>query len=152
MPAARLSLQLRASLTLALALLLVHGAAIACAALYLPGWWARTVAVAALIASLTFHLRRSALLLSGSAVTAVTLTEPSQCALVCRNAQTFTGSVEPSTFVTPLLIVINVRDAARNARRSAVLLADSAPAQDLRALRVWLRHRTGGTAPGSGPL
>jgi len=151
MPAARLSLQIRPSFTLALDLLLVHGAAIACVAAYLPAWWARLPAATLLLASLAFHLRRSALLLSGTSITGLVLTQ-AQCVFVYRNAQTFSGSVEPSTFVTPLLIVINVRNAAQGARSSAVLLGDSAAARDLRALRVWLRHRTGALMPGSGAL
>ena len=152
MRAARLSLHIKPSAALAAALLLVHGGAIACAVAYLPGWWASAMASAAMTASLAFHLSRSALLLSGKAVIALTLTDGARCELQLSNGATFTGVVEPSTFVAPLLIVINVREPVRNARVSAILLPDSAAAQDLRALRVWLRHRTRPDPPQSGPL
>jgi hypothetical protein len=152
MRAARLSLHIEPSPVLAAALLLAHGGAIACALIYLPGWGAPAIATTALVASLAFHLSHSALLSCANAVVGLTLTDGAQCALLLRNGETFSGTVEPSTFVAPLLIVIKVREPVRNARLSAILLPDSAAAQDLRALRVWLRHRTHPDPAQSGPL
>ena len=148
----RLSLRLRASPQLAIVLLLAHGGAIACAATFLPGWWMRAVAASAIAASFAFHLSRDALQLSGRAVTGVTLKEGAQCELNLKNGETLTGIVDGSTFVTPLLTVINVRADGRGRRRTAILLPDSAPAQDLRRARVWLRHRARPETPGSEPL
>jgi hypothetical protein len=152
MRAARLSLHIKPSSVLAGALLLAHGGAIACTVPYLPGWWASAMACAALLASLAWHLSRSALLWSGNAVIALTLTDGARCELQLRNGASFAGIVEPTTFVAPLLVVLNVRDPVRHAHRSAILLPDSASAHDLRALRVWLRHRIRPDAPESGPL
>ena len=152
MRAARLSLHIKPSFVLAGGLLLAHGGAIACTVLYLPDWWASAMACAALLTSLAWHLSRNALLWSTSAVIALTLTDGARCELQLRNGASFTGIVEPTTFVAPLLVVLNVRDPVRRARRSAILLPDSASAQDLRALRVWLRHRVRPDGPESGSL
>ena len=60
MRASRLILPIKASLLLALALLAAHGAAIACAIVFLPGWWLPGTVSAAIATSLAFHLRRDA--------------------------------------------------------------------------------------------
>jgi toxin CptA len=153
MHASRLILRIKASLLLALALLLAHGGAMACVIAYLPGQWLPATAVAALAVSLVFHLRRDALQLSGEAVTGIMLSEGSQCELTLRNGRTLTGTIERATFVAPLLTVINVRPRGKGRLRATILMPDSAPAQDLRQVRVWLRHRSRPHgAPGSGPL
>jgi len=152
MRASRLTLHLRASPLLAMALLLAHGAAIACAVAFLPGWWIPGAAATAVAASFAFHLCRDALQLSGPAVTGLVLKEGTECELTLRNGKTLTGTIEGSTFVAPLLIVINVRPNGRGRARAVILMPDSAPEQDLRQVRVWLRHRTRLDAPGSGSL
>lgn len=152
MRASPLRLRISASLLLASALLLAHGAAIACAVLFLPGWWMPALAAAALAGSLVFHVRRDALQLSGDAVTELLLQEGARCEFALKNGETLAGSIEGSTFVAPLLIVINVIPEGRGRRRAAILMPDSAPAEDLRRLRVWLRHRVRPEAPVSGPF
>jgi toxin CptA len=152
MRALRLSVSIKASPLLATALLLAHGGAIACAVIFLRGWWMPGVAAAGIAASLAFHLGRDALQLSGKAVTGLTLKEGARCELTLRDGETLTGTIDPSTFVAPLLIVINVRPDGRGRRRAAILMPDSAPAQELRRVRVWLRHRVRPDTPGSGPL
>ena len=121
--------------------MLAHGAAITCIVLILPGWWMPVLGGAALAASLVFHIRRDALLLSGHSVTDVLLTEAVRCEFTLRNGTTLTGNLEDSTFVAPLLIVINISQEARGRRRAAILMPDSASREDLRRIRVWLRHR-----------
>jgi toxin CptA len=150
MRASPLRLRIAASPLLASALVLAHGAAIACAVLLLPGWWMPVPGVALLAASLIFHIRRDALLLSGHSVTEVLLTEGVRCEFTLRNGETLTGNMEGSTFVAPLLIVINIRQEAPGRRRAAILMPDSAPAEDLRRARVWLRHRVRPDSPASG--
>jgi toxin CptA len=152
MRAPPLRLQIAASPLLAGALALAHGAAIACAVAFLPGWWMPVLASAALTGSLVFHVRRDALQLSGRAVTEILLRDGGSGEFTLLNGDTLAGNIEGSTFVAPLLIVINVRPAGRGRRRTAVLLPDSAPAQDLRRVRVWLRHRVRPDMPASGPL
>lgn len=153
MRVARLTLRIGASRLLATALLLAHGAAIACAAIFLPGWWMPAIATTAVTASLAFHLRRDALQLSGAAITELTLREGAQCEFTMKNGATFTGIVQGSSFVAPVLIVVNVRAPTRKGSRSVILLPDSAATQDLRSVRVWLRHHMPlDHDPASGPL
>ena len=152
MRVSRLPLRIKPSPLLATALLLAHGAAIACAVVFLPGWSLPGMAAACIAASLVFHLCRDALQLSGQAVTELILKEDARCELTLRNGETLTGTIEGSTFVAPLLTVINVRPDGQGRRRVAILVPDSAPAQDLRRVRVWLRHRVRPETPGSGPF
>ncbi len=152
MRASALRLRIGASPLLAGALLLAHGAAIACAVLFLPGWWLPALASAAIAGNLAIHIRRDALQLSGDAIVELFLKDGAQCELGLRNGETLTGAIEGSTFVAPLLIVINVRPDRHGRRRAAVLMPDSASTEDLRRVRVWLRHRARPDGPGSGPL
>ena len=150
MRASPLRLRIAASPLLATALALGHGAAIACAVVFVPGWWMPALASAAIAGSLAFHIRRDALQLSGHAVTELLLEDGARCEFTLRNGETLAGDIEGSTFVTPLLIVINVSPEGRHRRRAAILLPDSAPAEDLRRVRVWLRHRARPDTSGSG--
>ena len=150
MRASPLRLRIAASPLLAGALLLAHGAAIACAVLFLPGWWMPALASAAIAGNLVFHIRRDALQLSGHAVTELLLEDGARCEFTLRNGETLAGTIEGSTFVTPLLIVINVGPEGRGRRRAAILMPDSAPPEDLRRVRVWLRHRVRPDSTASG--
>ena len=136
----RLSLQIKPSRQLAIALILLHLAAIACVVWFLPRAWLSAGAAIAILVSLVFHLRRDALQLSGNAVTAFTLKEGAQCVLTFRNGGTLSGRIEGFSFTAPLLTVIQVRPATRRGGRAAILMPDSASQQELRQVRVWLRH------------
>ncbi len=151
MPAV-LRLRIGASRLLAGTLLLAHGVALACAVLVLPDWWMPVAAGAAIAASLVFHVRRDALQRSDRAVTEMLLKDAGDCELILKDGSTQAGQIEGSTFVSPLLIVINVSVERSRIGRSVILLPDCAPAEDLRRLRVWLRHRARPAAPVSGPL
>jgi hypothetical protein len=138
----RLSVQVAPSRQLAIALLVLHATAIGCVLEFLPGAWLSTGAALAIVASLVFHLRRDALQLSTDAVTAFLLKEGMQCELTFRNGGTLNGRIESSSFTAPLLTIILVRPSARWSRRVAILMPDSASKQELRQVRVWLRHGT----------
>ena len=85
-------------------------------------------------------------------MTGLTLNDDARCELALRNGETVTGTLAGSTFVAPLLTIVNVRPDGQGRRRAVILMPDTAPAQDLRRLRVWLRHRVRLDAPGSGLL
>jgi hypothetical protein len=110
------------------------------------------LASAAIAVNLVFHIRRDALQLSGHTVTELLLGDGARCELTLRNGETLAGNIEGSTFVVPLLIVINVSPEGQGRRRAAILMQDSAPAVDLRRVRIWLRHRVRPDATASGPL
>jgi toxin CptA len=152
MRASHLRLRIAASPLLAGALVLAHGAAIASAVLFLPGWWMPVLAATAIAVSLVFHVRRDAMQLSDDSVTDLLLRDGTQCELTLRNGETLAGNIEGSTFVAPLLTVDNVRPDGWGRRRAVILTPDSTAAQDLRRVRVWLRHRARPDTPASGPL
>jgi hypothetical protein len=149
---APLRLRVEPSRLLAGILALGHGTAFACAMWFLPAWWMRALAGVALVSSLVFHARRDALQLAGDAVTEMQLHDGRRCELTLRDGTVLAGSIEDSTFVAPLLTIVNVRLHARGGRRSVILLADSAPMQDRRQLRVWLRYRAHRDTRASGSL
>lgn len=124
---------------MATVLVLMHGLAAACMLRYAPaGGWA-FAGIAALMASLAFHLRRDALLLASNSVVELVLHEDGGCEMLTLGGAELRGRVRDSSFVSPPLIAINVwLDSGRF--RHAILLPDSAPAKDRRRLRVWLRH------------
>ena len=152
MRAQRLYLRLKPSPLLAMTLLFADGAAIACAMVFLPGWWMQAVAASAITTSLVFHVCRNALQWSADAVSAIVLNEGAECSFVLKNGRTLVGRIEGSTFVAPLLTVINMRPFGGRRQRTAILMPDSATAQDLRSMRVWLRHRSRPAEPASGAL
>ena len=147
-----LRLRIGASRLLAGILLLAHGVAFACALLVLPGWWMPVAAGTAIAVSLVFHVRRDALQRSARAVTEMLLNDTAGCELILRDGSTQAGQIKGSTYVSPLLIVINLSVERSRMGRSVILLPDCAPAEELRRLRVWLRHRARPAAPVSGPL
>jgi toxin CptA len=143
-----LSISLRPSWRLLLILAAAHVMAAGCAALSLPLGWGCTAAAVGL-ASLCFHARRDALLKAPGSVTGITLDREGRCALRSGEGGELEGRVLASTFVSVALVVIHLRlDSGR--KRSVVLLSDSADAEDLRRLRVRLRHGLHGLDPASG--
>jgi toxin CptA len=142
--------KITASPLLAIVLVFVHGAAAACALAYLPAWGPSALVSAAIAVSLVIHLRRDGLRLSDDAVVGVTLKEAAACEFATRGGSSLDAVVDRSTFVSPLLIVINA--SAEGRRCSVALLPDSAPSDDLRRLRVWLKYRSRPDATDSGSL
>ena len=124
---------------MAAALVLMHGLAAACLLGYAPAWGWAFVGLAALTASLAFHLRRDALLLASNSVVELVLHEDGSCELLTHGGAELRGRIRDSSFVSPPLVAITARlDSGRF--RHVILLPDSAPAKDRRRLRVWLRH------------
>ena len=140
MNAPRLAVRVRASRQLAIALVLLHLVALSCVLLFLPEAWMSAVTAIAILAGLVLHLRRDALQLSSDAVTAFKLKDGTQCELNLRNGATVSGSIDGSSFAAPLLTIIIVRTSARRGRRAVILMPDSASEQELREVRIWLRH------------
>lgn len=120
-------------------LLLAHGVAAVCVLAFAPvrGWG--LAGLAALAASLVFHLRRDALLVARDSIPEIILYEDGRCDLLTHGGGELQGRVMESSFVSAPLVALNVRlDSGRF--RSVILLADSASAEERRRLRVWLRH------------
>jgi hypothetical protein len=141
-----LAITLSRSAWLAAALAGVHGAAAACVVLYapewagLPGWGWTALALAALAASLARHLWRDAWLAAPGSVTGVLLREDGGCELILGDGSSRSGAVAGSSFVSAVLVALVVRLDGGEVRTVAIL-PDSAPADDRRRLRTWLRLR-----------
>lgn len=149
-PALRLRLEPSPWLTGVLAL--THGAAAACAGVFLQGWWMPAVAIGAACASCAFHLHRDALLRAPDSVMELLLKQVDQCELVLRDGSTLSGRVDAGSFVSPLLTVVSVCVAGKHKRRSVVLLAGSAAPDDFRRARIRLLQAARGTESAGEPV
>ena len=74
-----LRIPITSSPLMAAVLVLMHGLAAACMLCYAPAWSWAFVGIAALMASLAFHLRRDALLLASNSVVELVLHEDGGC-------------------------------------------------------------------------
>ena len=147
-----LRIRIAASPSLAVLLAFVHLVAGVCVVAFVPAWWAVSILIAALCASLVFHLRRDALRLSGDAVMEVTLRAQGRCELLTRGGALLGGTVAGSSFISQLFTVVNVRLDDSGRLRSVVVMPDCAEAEDRRRLRVWLRYRAQPEMPDSPTL
>ena len=130
---------LRPSWLLAALLALVHAGSAVCAFVFIPAPAAAWLVGAFILASLGWHLRLHALLLSPDSPAELAVHADGRLELRMRNGEEHEGRVTGSTFVSPLLIVVAAKmDTGR--KRGIVLLSDSASTEDRRALRVRLRH------------
>jgi toxin CptA len=132
---------LKPSLYLALLLTTAH---VACAGLLIPldmPFWVK-LALAGLIAvSLTHSLRHHALRRSLSSFIAVEVREDDRAAVQTRDGEWHDARVLPTTYVSAVLTVINLRIPPRLLARHAVIVPDGIVAEDFRLLRVALRWR-----------
>ena len=127
---------------LAAILAVVHAGALSLVAL-LEITWAVKVAICLLLVIQCIVALRRALLRGSAAVVALEISADDVLSIETRSAGWSEQSVLASTFVAPLLTVMNLCNPATGARCSVVLLPDSLPADDFRRLRVWLRWKAG---------
>ena len=135
-----LTLSLRSSRILALALTLIAGAALACAWASLPDIAFLPVA-AGIVLALVWHIPET---LQRGKRAVRTLQFKAQGAVRWQDGsgQWHEAQILPSSYVCGWLVVLNLGANGRLAR-SVVLLPDCADAEELRRLRVWLRWRPG---------
>lgn len=130
---------LKPSRCLVLAMIGVHAAAaLIVIPLDLPSW-AMLSLVALIAASLAHALLRDACLRTSGALVAIELGENDTANVLTRDGEWRKARVLPTTYVTPLLTVINIRVPPRVWARHMVILPDSCDAEDFRKLRVRLR-------------
>jgi toxin CptA len=136
----KLTVSLRASPILALALTLVAASALACSWIALPGPAFAPVA-AGIALAWAWHLE-TALQRGRRAARALELDAQGDARWQDGSGLWQEAEILPSSYASNWLIVVNLR--GRGGRgRSMVLLPDSAAAEELRRLRVWLRWRLG---------
>lgn len=84
-------------------------------------------------------IRRYALLTSATAVTHLSLAQTSKLQLTYKDGTQAEVRVLESSFVSPYLTALNLREVETGRRLSILLLPDSAESNGFRQLRVWLR-------------
>ena len=131
-----LRIDLRPSRLLSLVLVLAHGLAAYSVWISLGGL-PRILAAVAVLASLAVTLAHALLRTPGSAVS-LELAEDGRVSWRDRRGAWHEGTLGLSHFVSPLLVVVELKPGNRGAKR-LTLLADSASRDELRRLRVWLR-------------
>jgi toxin CptA len=117
-----------------------HAAAAVLVWVTLPIGWS-LAACAALVASLLFALGRHARRSAGAAVVEVALRQDGRVDLRRRDGACLQERLLPSTFVSPMLVILNLAGNRWRPPRAVLVPADSVAADDHRRLRVWLRWR-----------
>ena len=134
-----LRVHLRPSRSLAAALVAAHVAS-ACALIPLDLATGVKLAIAALLAlALARTLWCTVLLRDPRAVVAVALLEEECVEVMTRDGEWHQARLLGTTYVTPLLTVLNLQLGARRRARHVVIVPDSAHPAQLRRMRVWLR-------------
>lgn len=136
----KLTVTLRPSAILALALTLMAGAALACAWISLPPLAFPPVA-AGIALAWAWHLAQ-ALQRGRRRLCALELDAQGNTRWQDGSGQWQETEILPSSYASAWLVVVNMRGNGRR-DRSLVLLPDCAAAGELRRLRVWLRWRLG---------
>ncbi|MEO8442027.1 MAG: protein YgfX [Betaproteobacteria bacterium] len=136
-----LKIPLKPSRLLAAIVLLAHAAAIAVVLIVELPQWLKVVAIALLFAQCVAVVRRQAFLMGATAATAIEITSDHRINVETRAAGWCEYEVLGSTYVTPYLTVLNLRQSDTRVARHVLLLPDSLNADDFRKLRVWLRWK-----------
>jgi len=128
-----LRLELRASRTLALVLVLLHAAAAICLLIILPGY--AGVSLALLVLALGGAAARDrALLRAPGSVRALELADDGAATLELADGRRLAGRVSPRRHVGAWWVVLPV---SGGVRRSLLVHRDMLPAADFRVLRLW---------------
>jgi toxin CptA len=134
-----LRLTLKPSRSIAIVLTTAHLAAAATLLpLDLPAW-AKVLLTLTIAASLAHAVFRYALLRGASCLGAIELREHDQLAVQTRDGTWHEARILGTSYVSPVLSVINLRLEGRRCARHMVIVSDNADAEYFRRLRVWLR-------------
>lgn len=146
---APLRMELRRSLRLAVLLLLLHGGALLLAMLVPLVWWAKSLLVAAIVASFIETFITYALLRGKRAIRELVSYSDGRWSLRRTTGEEFTARLLPGAYVHPQLIILTFqRDEERWRRSTVVLLRDTLDATSLRRLRMRLNLTTDTGKPG----
>jgi toxin CptA len=130
------------SMQLAVALVAVHLGAAALLWIVPLALPAQALLTLALAASLAYLLARDALLRAPRSIVALEIRDEA-VSLQVRNGEWMEGEVLGSSYVSPLLTVVNFRPRERWRVRHLILVPDNAHPDDFRRLRIWLRWKRG---------
>ena len=104
-------------------------------------FWVKAVAAAGLAVYWLVFVRRLPLLLTAGSVVAIEIGSDNKLSVQTNRGEWDECEVLGSTYVTPYLTVMNLRQSDGRATRRIVILPDSISAEDFRKLRVWLRWK-----------
>jgi len=139
---APLYLELRPSRIFALVLLVIHLGAVGCLLMVPLPWPVRVVAAGTVLFSFRYTLFRRALLRHDKSVTALLWDDLGEWKLFFSSGEE-AARLEPDTFVSSWLVVLNFSAASATGRHSVVIFPDSLDRESFRRLRVrlWLDGR-----------
>ena len=144
-----LRVRLKPSPLLAAAFTAAHlAAALTLIPLDLP-LWAKLLITLPIAASLVHALRHTAFLRSPTSPIALELKGADGAAIQTRNGDWHGARILGTTYVSPLLTVLNLRLQGRRTARHVVIVPDGIGAEDFRKLRVRLRWDYRTETPGS---
>lgn len=103
--------------------------------------WLEAIAIAALVASLVFNVRQSALLRTADAVIGLEIASDDKFSIQTQRGGWIECEVLGSTYVISFLTILNLKRTDSGRITRAVILPDSLDAEDFRKLRVWLRWK-----------
>lgn len=136
-----LRVNLRSSRLLTVILALAHGAAIAVILLVDLPIGVKAVAATGLAVYWLVFVRRLPLLLTAGSVMAIEIGSDNKLSVQTNRGEWDECEVLGSTYVTPYLTVLNLRQSENRVARRIVILPDSINVEDFRKLRVWLRWK-----------
>jgi toxin CptA len=134
-----IDLPLNASRYLALVLAISHGVAIVATILLPLAWWWRLAGAVLILVSATLTIRSQALRRGERALVGLRLSRDGSCQLQLGDGATLAGRLRSGWFVSPQLIVMRAGFPGKQRSRSITLLPDSAEADGLRRMRIFLR-------------
>jgi len=101
-------------------------------------WWAKLAAIAVLLISAVYYLRHDAYLSMRSSNVRLQM-EAGQVTITRRNGQSWSGLVLHDSFITPLMVILNVLPEDAYFSRSVIILPDSLDKDSFRQLRVLMK-------------
>lgn len=111
-------------------------------------WWQLTLAMdfkligtVIFLISLMLYCRHYALLTSPRSIVAFELNDAMECTIETRLGKRITCAILGSTFVSPYLVVLNLKPLNGTSARSVTILADAIDAEVFRQLRILLRWK-----------
>jgi toxin CptA len=110
-----------------------------------PLTWPVSAGASAMIAlSLVVSLRRHAFRSSPGAIIELEVDEQCLAAAQLRDGRWLECEVDASSFVSPMLTIVNLRPRLRGGMRAVLVAPDCVQLEAFRRLRVWLRWRCSG--------
>ena len=137
--ARQLRFSIEPSTSLAVALCAAHFAAAGAVWLVPAPAWGKAMLIITIAWSLIFYLARCAALHAPDAIVALEIKEQGGISFQMRRGEWLDCELHGSSFISPHLMIVNLRPRGRRLARYVILVPDNVDAEDFRRLRMWLR-------------